>query len=39
MTISLRLNLTDPQDELVNVACAPGGHNDEWVTAGNMSVI
>jgi uncharacterized repeat protein (TIGR01451 family) len=39
VTISLRLNLTDPQDELVNLVYASGGHNDEWVTAGNMSVI
>ncbi|MDD2835337.1 MAG: DUF11 domain-containing protein, partial [Methanothrix sp.] len=39
VTISLRLNLTDPQDELVNLVYASGGHNDEWVTAGNMSVM
>jgi ubiquitin len=39
VTINLRLNLTDPRDELVNLVYASGGHNDEWVTAGNMSVI
>ncbi|MDD4651151.1 MAG: SdrD B-like domain-containing protein [Methanothrix sp.] len=39
VTINLRLNVTDPQDELVNLVYASGGHNDEWVTAGNMSVI
>ncbi len=39
VTISLRLNVTDRQDELVNLVYASGGHNDEWVTAGNMSVM
>jgi len=39
VTINLRLNVTEPQDELVNLVYASGGHNDEWVTAGNMSVI
>ncbi len=39
VTINLRLNVTDSQDELVNLVYASGGHNDEWVTAGNMSVI
>jgi uncharacterized repeat protein (TIGR01451 family) len=39
VTISLRLNLTDPQDELVNLVYASGGYDDEWVTAGNMSVL
>jgi|WetSurMetagenome_2_1015567.scaffolds.fasta_scaffold01428_7 large repetitive protein len=39
VTINLRLNVTDPQDELVNLVYASGGHNGEWVTAGNMSVI
>jgi uncharacterized repeat protein (TIGR01451 family) len=37
--INLRLNLTDPQEELVNVVYASGSHNGEWVTAGNMSVM
>ncbi|MDD4650980.1 MAG: SdrD B-like domain-containing protein [Methanothrix sp.] len=39
VTIKLRLNLTDPQDELVNLVYASGGIDGEWVTAGNMSVI
>ncbi len=39
VTISLRLNLTDSQNELVNLVYASGGHNDEWVTAGNISVM
>ncbi|OPY54450.1 MAG: hypothetical protein A4E49_01027 [Methanosaeta sp. PtaU1.Bin112] len=39
VTINLRLNVTDQKDELVNLVYASGGHNDEWVTAGNMSVI
>ena len=37
--INLQLNVTDRRDELVNVVYASGGHNDDWVTAGNMSVI
>ena len=39
VNINLRLNVTDPQEELVNVVYASGGHNGEWVTAGNMSVM
>jgi len=37
--INLRLNVTDPRDELVNVVYASGGHNDRWISAGNMSVM
>jgi len=37
--INLQLNVTDRRDELVNVVYASGGHNGDWVTAGNMSVI
>jgi uncharacterized repeat protein (TIGR01451 family) len=39
VNINLRLNVTDQQDELVNVVYASGGHNDQWVSAGNMSVM
>ncbi|MHB8118327.1 MAG: SdrD B-like domain-containing protein, partial [Methanothrix sp.] len=39
VNINLRLNVTDPREELVNAVYASGGHNDEWVTAGNMSVM
>ncbi|MCX6679553.1 MAG: hypothetical protein NTX42_04190 [Methanothrix sp.] len=39
VNINLRLNVTDQQDELVNVVYASGGHNGEWVSAGNMSVM
>jgi hypothetical protein len=35
----LYLNVTDPRDELVNVVYASGGHNDRWISAGNMSVM
>ena len=39
VNINLRLNVTDPQEELVNVVYASGGHNGEWISAGNMSVM
>ena len=39
VNINLRLNVTDPRDELVNVVYASGGHNDQWISAGNMSVM
>ncbi len=39
VNIHLRLNVTDSRDELVNVVYASGGYNDQWISAGNMSVM
>jgi uncharacterized repeat protein (TIGR01451 family) len=39
VNINLRLNVTDSRDELVNVVYASGGYNDQWISAGNMSVM
>jgi uncharacterized repeat protein (TIGR01451 family) len=38
-TINLRLNVTDPRETLTNRVYASGGHNDEWVTTGNLSTV
>ena len=39
VTIDLRLNLTDPRELLTNRVYASGGHDDEWVSANNLSTI
>lgn len=38
-TIDLKLNITEAADNLVNRVEASGGHDGQWITAANFSVI